>query len=212
MCPPWAFTRSCRRVIRHGGDGSEQAWSAAPDRSDWHSVKHRLIVWEYEARHEYGNSSRTWDHSSLCVNGRWIERKLRNTLVPLGVPIEIGGDELPTRCLQMVSEELRSSPMQDPEMLENLLQLFWHDIERHVIAGRVSERLTRAWNARADLSRPSSTGRSAWRRQRSRRIFRHPTFAPIFHGSLGHRRVNMRCGCGSATHNCLPIRTSPSSR
>ena len=40
-----------------------------------------------------------------------------------------------------MSDELRSSPRQDPDMLEALLQLFWHDIERRVSIGRAPRRL-----------------------------------------------------------------------
>lgn len=138
-------------VIRHGGEGTaypalimvfhDPAWSLSPDGSEWIPAKHRLIVWSYEARHAYGNPSRKWNHSWLRVTGRWIDRTLRGTMVPLGVPIDIGGDDLPLRYLQMISDELRSSAHQDPDMLEALLQLFWHDIERRVSIGRIPRRL-----------------------------------------------------------------------
>lgn len=36
----------------------------------------------------------------------------------------------------MISDVLGSGPHQDPDMLEALLQLFWHDIERRVSVGR----------------------------------------------------------------------------
>ena len=83
-------------VIRHGGEGTkypslimvfhDQAWSLSPNGSEWLPAKHRLIIWEYEARHVYGNPSRKWNHSWLRVTGRWIDRTLRGTMVPLGVP------------------------------------------------------------------------------------------------------------------------------
>ncbi|MGA9060046.1 MAG: AraC family transcriptional regulator [Terracidiphilus sp.] len=138
-------------VIRHGGEGTkypslimvfhDQAWSLSSNGSEWLPAKHRLIIWEYEARHVYGNPSRRWNHSWLRVTGRWIDRTLRGTIVPLGVPIDMAGDALPVRYMQMISDELRSSPHQDPDMLEALLQLFWHDIERRVSMGRASRRL-----------------------------------------------------------------------
>jgi AraC family transcriptional regulator, arabinose operon regulatory protein len=134
-------------VIRHGGEGSEypslimvfhnQAWSLSPNGSEWSPAKHRLIVWQYEARHEYGNPSRSWNHSWLRLTGRWIERTLRRTAVPLGVPVDITGDALPLRYMQMISDELRGSPNQDPDMLEALLHLFWHDLERRVRMRRI---------------------------------------------------------------------------
>jgi len=138
-------------VIRHGGEGTkypglimifhDQAWSLASNGSEWMPAKHRLIVWEYEAKHVYGNPSRRWNHSWLRVTGRWIDRSLRGGLVPSGVPIDIGGDALPLRYLQMISDELRGSPRQDPDMLEALLQLFWHDILRRFIKDRAPRRL-----------------------------------------------------------------------
>jgi len=138
-------------LIRHGGEGTkypglimifhDQAWSLASDGSERIPAKYRLIVWEYEARHVYGNPLRKWNHSWLRVTGRWIDRTLRGGTVPLGVPIDIGGDALPLRYLQMISDELRGSPRQDPDMLEALLQLFWHDILRRVIKDRAPHRL-----------------------------------------------------------------------
>jgi AraC-like DNA-binding protein len=132
-------------LIRHGGAGTKYpclimvfhspAWSIAPDRGDWLSVEHDLIIWDYEAPHHYGNSLKAWNHSWLRITGRWIGRTLRNTPLPLGVPIDIGGDELPLHYLQMISDELRSSARQDPDMLEGLLQIFWHDIERRITKG-----------------------------------------------------------------------------
>lgn len=145
-------------LIRHGGEGTkypglimifhDEASSLASNGSEWTPARHRLIIWEYEAKHVYGNPSRTWNHSWLRVTGRWFDRTLRGTTVPLGVPIDVGGDALPLRYLQLISDELRGSPRQDPKMLEALLQLFWHDTERRVIKGcaphRLDPRLERA--------------------------------------------------------------------
>ncbi len=137
-------------LIRHGGIGTgypclmiafhDDALSLAPDRRSWLQVGNCFIVWNYEALHSYGNYDRPWDHSWLRVTGRWMERTLRNTPVPLGVPIDIGGDELPLRYLRMISDELRGSSWQDPDMLEGLLRVFWHDVERRVIKERVVRR------------------------------------------------------------------------
>ena len=131
-------------LIRHGGVGSDYpclfilfhrpAWSLAPDHTTWLPVEHHLVVWDHDAGHHYGNSHRRWDHSWLRVAGRWMERTLRHTTIPLGVPIDIG-ETLPLRYLQMISDELRSQVRQDPDMLEGLLQIFWREIERHVSAG-----------------------------------------------------------------------------
>jgi AraC-like DNA-binding protein len=145
-------------LVRHGGAGSNypclimmfhnRAWSMAPDRKEWLPAGHRLVVWPHEARHEYGNSSRTWNHSWLRVSGRWIDRVLRHTRIPLGVPIDLGGETMPMHYLQMISDELRGNVRQDPDMLEGLLQVFWHDLERRAGAGpsprRADSRLEQA--------------------------------------------------------------------
>jgi AraC family transcriptional regulator of arabinose operon len=131
-------------LIRHGGPGSDfpclimffhnRAWSLALDRSDWLPCERRLIIWGPEAAHQYGNSDKSWDHSWLHISGGWIERTLRHTQIPLGVPIDIR-DTLPLRYFQMISDELRGNVRQDPEMLEGFMQLFWHDMERHITTG-----------------------------------------------------------------------------
>jgi AraC-like DNA-binding protein len=145
-------------LVRHGGALTrypslimifhDKAWSLSPDSDTWLPTQQRLVVWEYEANHHYGNPTASWRHSWLRVTGRWIERQLRNTLVPLGVPVQIGGDSLPLRYLQMINDELRRNPVQDPDMLEGLLQIFWYDIERQFRAGpevyRPDSRLERA--------------------------------------------------------------------
>ena len=163
-------------LIRHGGPDSKfpclimifhtRAWSLAPDKNDWLPTDHRLIVWDYEARHHYGHSSKAWDHSWLCISGRWIERTLRHTSVPVGIPIDVGGDALPLRYLQMVNDELRGNVRQDPDMLEGLLQVFWHDLERHVNAGptrrRIDPRLERARRfIEAHFDQPFNLGKTA---------------------------------------------------
>lgn len=145
-------------LVRHGGAQTgypslimifhDKAWSLSPDSDTWLPTEQRLVVWKYEAKHHYGNATASWRHSWLRVTGRWIERQLRNTSVPLGVPVEIGGDSLPLRYLQMINDELRRNPVQDPDMLEGLLQIFWYDIERQFRAGpevyRPDSRLERA--------------------------------------------------------------------
>jgi AraC-like DNA-binding protein len=163
-------------LIRHGGPNSKfpclimvfhsPAWSLAPDRNDWLPAEHRLIVWDYEARHHYGNAAKAWNHSWLCVSGRWISRTLRYTSVPLGVPIDLGGAASSLRYLQMVSDELRGHVRQDPDMVEGLLQVFWHDLERRVSAGparqRPDLRLDQARSfIEATFDRPFDLGKTA---------------------------------------------------
>jgi AraC-like DNA-binding protein len=163
-------------LIRHGGSDSEfpclimifhsRAWSLAEDRNVWLPAEHRLIVWGYEARHHYGHSSKAWDHSWLCISGRWIERTLRHTSVPVGIPIDVGGDALPLRYLRMVNDELRGNVRQDPDMLEGLLHVFWHDLERHVNAGptrrQIDPRLERARRfIEAHFDQPFNLGKTA---------------------------------------------------
>lgn len=106
----------------------------APDRREWLAARHHFIAWNHEAEHHYGNETSTWDHSWLNISGRWIERLLRSNLVPLGVPIDLGGDALPLHYLRLLFDELRGRVRQDPDMLEGLFQVFWHDIARRVSA------------------------------------------------------------------------------
>jgi len=137
-------------MIQHGGVGSDYpslimvfhspVWILAPNRHDWLQAEHRLVIWDYEAEHHYGNNTSAWDHSWLAIHGKWIKRVLRHNPVPLGTPLDIGSQARPLRYLQMISDELRGSVRQDPDMLEGLLQIFWHDIARHVNAGPRTQR------------------------------------------------------------------------
>ncbi|MCE0483883.1 MAG: AraC family transcriptional regulator [Methylacidiphilales bacterium] len=138
-------------LIRHGGVGSghpclimifhSEARSLAPNGTEWAPCGCRLIVWPRDAFHHYGHREKRWDHSWLQVSGRWIDRTLRHTPVPLGVPINLGDDALPLRHLRLISEELRGNVQQDPEMLQGLLQVFWRAVERQVNAGPDGRRL-----------------------------------------------------------------------
>jgi AraC-like DNA-binding protein len=105
------------------------------------------VVWDREASHHYGNSAKPWDHSWLHVEGSWIERRLRQTPVPLGVAVEVGHAQ-PLRYWRMLHDELRGGVRQDPDMIEALLQLFWLDLERQFRTGpagrRADPRLERA--------------------------------------------------------------------
>ena len=137
-------------MIQHGGVGSDYpslimvfhspVWILAPNRQDWLPAAHQLVIWDYEAEHHYGNNTAAWDHSWLALHGKWIKRVLRHNPIPLGTPLEIGGEALPMRYLQMISDELRGSVRQDPDMLEGLLQILCHDIARHVYAGPTARR------------------------------------------------------------------------
>jgi AraC-like DNA-binding protein len=137
-------------LIRHGGKGSElgclfmvfhgPVQVFAPYRREWLNAEGHFIAWDQDAEHHYGNNTSAWDHSWLYVSGRWIDQVLRNGLVPLGVPIDLGSDALPLRYLQLICDELRSNVRQDPDMLQGLLQVFWHDIERHFSADSAMRR------------------------------------------------------------------------
>ena len=137
-------------LIHHGGAGSGYPCLfmvfhgpvrvLAPDRSEWLTAERHFIVWNREAEHHYGNEASAWDHSWLHVSGRWLERLLSNNLVPLGVPIDLGGDALPLHYLRLICDELRGRVRQDPDMIEGLLQIFWHDVARHLSADRAVRR------------------------------------------------------------------------
>jgi len=126
--------------IHHGSAGSEYPCLIIVFHSpvkvlvhnEWVSAHNRMVVWNYEAEHEYGNSDQEWNHSWIRVSGKWMIRHLHNSTVPLGIPLNVGGDSLPMHYLTWICEELRNRPQQDPDMLEGLLQIFWHDISRHL--------------------------------------------------------------------------------
>ncbi|MCE0522100.1 MAG: AraC family transcriptional regulator [Methylacidiphilales bacterium] len=144
-------------LIEHGGPGSRHpclimifhshAGLLAPNRQDWLLAASHLVVWPFEAGHRYGNCDETWNHSWMHVSGRWIDHMLRQTSVPLGVPISLD-EKVALRHMEMISGELRGSVRQDPDMLEGMLQVFWREVERHFrtneIRRRADSRLERA--------------------------------------------------------------------
>jgi AraC-like DNA-binding protein len=89
-----------------------------------------VVIWGPEANHHYGHDTARWDHSWLRVGGGWIDRAVRHGLVPLGVPLDLGGDALALRYLRMIYDELHGRARQDPDMLEGVLRLFLHDLAR----------------------------------------------------------------------------------
>lgn len=126
-------------MIHHGGKGSEYPCVIMLGHSPfeilagkkWHPALHKLVIWEEEAEHHYGNADESWDHSWIQISGARMNRLLRNSSLPLGTPLDLGGDALPMRYLTMICEELRQRPAQDPDMLEALVRIFLHDVSRH---------------------------------------------------------------------------------
>jgi AraC-like DNA-binding protein len=127
-------------LIRYGGPGSRYpvlimafhspAWVLNPDGTQRRAAGRRLVIWGYEAYHHYGHDTARWDHSWLRAGGRWIDRAVRSSLVPLGVPLDMGSDGLALRYLRMIYDELHGHARQDPDMLEGLLRLFLYDVAR----------------------------------------------------------------------------------
>ena len=128
--------------IQHGGPGSEYPciimFFHSPTKlfagQKWLPAQNRMVVWDYEAKHQYGNNSEEWDHSWLQISGKWMTRMLRKSTIPLGIPLHLSANLLPMRYLAAIYEELRSRTEQDPDMLTGLLQVFWHDLTRHLNA------------------------------------------------------------------------------
>ena len=136
-------------LIEHGGPGTRhpclimifhsRAGLLAPNRQNWLPAASRLVVWPFEAGHRYGNCDEAWNHSWMHVSGRWIDHMLRQTPVPLGVPISLD-EKVTLRYMEIIIGELRGSVRQDPDMLEGMLQVFWHEVERHFQANAVPRR------------------------------------------------------------------------
>lgn len=161
-------------TLRHGGQGSAYPIlfmffhdpAVVYDEQGTPVPAHqKMIVWGYEALHHYGHPDHRWDHSWLQVRGEWAVRAFAAGDVPLNRLLDLPDDAVFLRYLHLLYDELNARPGQDPDMVEGILRLLWHDLARNLGTARVPQRDPRLEASRryieAHYNRPFDLDRAA---------------------------------------------------
>ena len=144
-------------MIRHGGRGTAHPYLLMLFHTPAHLVdaqgtscpaEGKLIVWDYEALHQYGHPQQNWDHSWLHIAGQWAHQAIGHGDVPLNRLLQVPREELVLRYLYLLYDELHAQKLPDLDMIEGILRLLWHELHRSIVsgvaAGRHDPRLEKA--------------------------------------------------------------------
>jgi len=81
-----------------------------------------LVVWTPGQPQYYGHPAHPYTHSWIHCDGRWIQRVLRQSRLPGGVPLSLPYPELVERALLEVYAELTTQTQPDRKIVCNLLE------------------------------------------------------------------------------------------
>ena len=91
-----------------------------------------IILWNPKQEHYYGNSDQKWDHSWTHCGGPFIAGSLRKTRFETGVPYAIRSPAIIEQYLIRIYEEFVSYRRPSVEILKNLYDSLFLEVDRAV--------------------------------------------------------------------------------
>jgi AraC family transcriptional regulator, arabinose operon regulatory protein len=89
-----------------------------------------IMLWEPRHAHIYGSTEKHWDHSWTHCDGRTVARVLKESGVPLNVPILLPDPWMCDHYLEDIHHELTHFAQPDAVIVENLLENWIREIAR----------------------------------------------------------------------------------
>ncbi len=175
-------------MIRHGGVGSQYpfllvlfhtASQVAISSGRIVPSANKLVLWDWNSAHCYGNPAAEWNHSWLRVTGLWARGAFRRCGLALNVPLSCREPERIVHRLRALYDELARTGEQDTPMIEALLDVLWIEVTRGcshqgAFRGSLDDRIAAAKQAiEAEFTHPFSLRHAAERASLSPAHFCH---------------------------------------